>query len=109
MTGGRSSRFHVTCRSSSSLPTLTAYADRVQSGISNAKRDQRGNLLPQVSVPGMYSGPLDLNRTTECAECRHPLVGDHTVKVKGTVDPAGQFNVIENGPAKRTSSEKSSK
>lgn len=51
---------------------------RSKPGTSNAKRDQRGDLLSSVSVPGMYSGPLDVNRTTECAECRHPLVGDHT-------------------------------
>jgi hypothetical protein len=52
---------------------------------------------------GIYSGPLDVNRTTECAECRHPLVGDHTLTVKGATNPARQFRGIENGPATRSS------
>lgn len=42
----------------------------------------------------IYSGPLDVNRTTECAECRHPLIGDHGVKVSGVADPANQFAAI---------------
>lgn len=50
---------------------------------------------------GMYSGPLDVKRTTECAECRHPLVGDHTVKVNGSIDPEMQFRAIGNGSPDR--------
>jgi hypothetical protein len=49
----------------------------------------------------MYSGPLDVKRTTECAECRHPLVGDHTVKMNGAADPAMQFRAIGNGSPDR--------
>lgn len=55
---------------------------------------------------GMYSGPLDVKRTTECAECRHPLVGDHTVTMNGAADPAKQFQAIDNGPATRSSSDR---
>jgi hypothetical protein len=50
---------------------------------------------------GIYSGPLDVKRTTECAECRHPLFGDHTLTLHGVTDPALQFRVIENGSSDR--------
>lgn len=41
----------------------------------------------------VHSGPLDATRTMECAKCRHPLVGDHTVKVRGVAHPPGQFAI----------------
>jgi hypothetical protein len=63
-----------------------AGADRVRSEPS-WERDQRGDLLSSV--------PEHVTRTMECAECRHPLVGDHTLKVKGATDPAGQFRAID--------------
>jgi hypothetical protein len=44
---------------------------------------------------GIYSGKLDVNHTNECAECRHPLVGDHTLVLNGATDPALQFRFIE--------------
>jgi hypothetical protein len=49
----------------------------------------------------MYSGPLDVKRTLECAECRHPLFADHTLTLKGVTDPALQFRAPENGSAAR--------
>jgi hypothetical protein len=48
---------------------------------------------------GIYAGPLDVMRTTECAECRHPLFGDHTVTIKGVSAPALQFVVLDERPA----------
>jgi len=54
-----------------------------------------------VSVPVMYSSPLNVKRTPECAECRHPLVGDHTVQMNGVADPEMQFRTIGNGSRDR--------
>jgi hypothetical protein len=42
----------------------------------------------------IYDGPLDVLRTTECVDCRHPLFGDHTITTKGVFAPALQFVIL---------------
>jgi ribosomal protein L32 len=44
----------------------------------------------------MYSGTLDVKRTAECAECRHPLM-DHTVSMKGATESELQFCAAREG------------
>jgi hypothetical protein len=53
-----------------------------------------------------WSFDRDLNRTTECDECRHHSSAITRSSMNGVTDPALQFRGIKNEPASRSSSDR---